>query len=216
MPTPSIDPLTEKADRLVAALKHSGLSREDLSERTGISINTIKANLNGYAEFSRKRAEVYGRALKVRPEWLYYADGPMLAPARGPKRPAREIPIISWVSAGGLAEVAEIHEEPTDTILISDLPAGDWFVTEVRGDSMDRISPDGSQILVRADEKQLVPGGYYMFSLRGEATYKRYQSKPIPRLEPCSTNPTHQTIFLTEDPDWMVVGRVFRTWFDLM
>ena len=67
----------------------------------------------------------------------------------------------------------------------------------MKGDSMDRVAPEGARIFVNASEKQLVPGGFYLFSLRGETTFKRYYDDPVSRLEPFSWNPMNRPVFLT-------------------
>lgn len=129
-------------------------------------------------------------------------------------REIREIPVISWVSAGSVSDVSMLSEVPDNSMLIADLPPGDYFATDVRGDSMDRISPEGSRIIVNAADRRLIAGKAYVFSLRGETTYKFYQGVPVRRLEPYTTNPSNKTIFLSND-DWSVIGRVVRSYIDL-
>jgi SOS-response transcriptional repressor LexA len=126
-----------------------------------------------------------------------------------------EVPVLSWVSAGRVSDVGSLEVASADeTVALSDLPAGEYFITEVVGDSMDRVSPEGSRVVVNVSDKRLIPGKAYIFSLRGETTYKFYQRDPIQRLEPFSTNPSNRTIYLGEE-GWSVVGRVFRSWIDL-
>lgn len=127
----------------------------------------------------------------------------------------REVPLISWVSAGRLADPGELAALSGERLMIADLPSADYFATDVRGDSMDRVSPEGSRLIVNASDRTPRPGRYYIFSLRGEATYKRYQSEPMTRLEPYSTNPANQTIFPRNDLEWSVIGRVVRSYIDL-
>ncbi len=127
-----------------------------------------------------------------------------------------EVPLLSWVSAGQVSEVGSMDElQAVDHITVSGLPPGDYFATKVKGDSMDRLSPDGSTVIVNVSDKDAMSGRAYLFSLRGETTYKFYQAAPVPRLEPFSTNPANKIIFLQADRDWHVVGRVVRTFIDL-
>jgi SOS-response transcriptional repressor LexA len=99
-------------------------------------------------------------------------------------------------------------------IPFADLGPGDYFALAVRGDSMDRISPENSIILVNRRETSLLPDRAYIFSVRGEATYKLWKPKP-PRLDPYSTNPANQPIFVEGRQKLLVVGRVRRTLLDL-
>lgn len=124
-----------------------------------------------------------------------------------------EIPLISWVSAGRLAEALP-SPETDDTISAGQLPNGDYIALKVKGDSMDRISPDGSIIIVNRREKSLHAGKPYVFSVKGEATFKIWEAKP-PRLEPFSTNPNNRPTFVDRQRGLFVVGRVRRTILDL-
>lgn len=127
----------------------------------------------------------------------------------------REVPVISWVSAGRLTDPGELTTMTGDKLMIADLPNAEYFATVVRGDSMDRISPEDSRIIVNASDRDPRPGRYYLFSLRGEATYKRFANDPVVRLEPYSTNPANPIIFPKADKDWSVIGRVVRSYIDL-
>jgi SOS-response transcriptional repressor LexA len=124
------------------------------------------------------------------------------------------VPLLSWVSAGDM-----MREDVADDILgrihVTDLPPGDWIALEVRGDSMDRISPPESKIFVDRRDKRLVPNGLYVIADDdGNATYKRYRPGPPMRFEPVSTNPAHEPIFPEREP--LVVGRVKRSVLDVM
>ncbi len=80
---------------------------------------------------------------------------------------------------------------------------------------MDRISPDGSVIVVNRDERELVPGKPYLFWYRGVGvTYKMWQPEPR-RLEPFSWNAANRPIFIRRKSDYAVIGRVRRTVLDL-
>ena len=189
----------------------------EMSRRWGWSYDTLKSNANGNMSFSFKKAQVYAGRLKVRAEWLYAGTPPMRdPPAPSLRREPREVAVIGWVQAGSLSDATSFDDLPdAEKLYVEDLPQGRWFATEVHGDSMDRVSPEGSRIFVNADDRDLKSGAYYLFALRGETTFKRYYSEPIQRLEPYSTNPANRTIFLSSDPDWMVVGRVYRSLLDL-
>lgn len=188
----------------------------EMSRRWGWSYDSLKSNANGNMPFSFKKAQVYASRLKVRAEWLYAGTPPMREPDARSRREASEIPVIGWVQAGQLADIAPFTDWPDEEkVLVDGLPTGQWFMTTVQGDSMDRVSPEGSRIIVNAAATDLTPGGFYLFALRGETTYKRYYSDPVVRLEPYSTNPFNRPIYLTADRDWMVVGRVYRSVIDL-
>ncbi len=208
--------MTEQGERLTRALSETGMSWPEAARRFGWSYNTLKSNANGNAAFGFKKAMVYAARLKVRAEWLYAGTEPMREPTKAERRAAIDVPVVGWVQAGQLTDRTAIHDMgDVDYVTTDGLGPGEWFATDVQGDSMDRVSPEGSRIFVNADDRTLVAGRFYLFSLRGETTYKRYYDDPIQRLEPFSTNPSNRAIFLTKDNDWLVVGRVVRSIIDV-
>lgn len=188
----------------------------EAAERFGWSYNTLKSNANGNMSFGFKKAMVYAGRLKVRAEWLYEGVEPMRAPTKQERRSAFDVPVIGWVQAGTVRDTSVIQDlDELEKVTVDGLPTGDWFATDVRGDSMDRVSPEGSRVFVNAADRLLLPGRFYLFSLRGETTYKRYYDEPVQRLEPYSTNPANRAIFLGKNEQWEVVGRVYRSVIDL-
>lgn len=208
--------MSDQAERLSQAIKESGLSKKALATMYGWSYDTLKSNANGNMAFSFNKALVYAHRLKVRAEWLYKGTPPMREASRSSRPLATEVPVIGWVQAGQLNDITALQEIPDPEVAVTDgLGPGEWFATNVVGDSMDRVSPEGSRIFVNASEKEPVNGGFYLFSLRGETTYKRFYNEPVARLEPFSTNPVNKTIFMKRTEDWSVIGRVYRSVFDL-
>lgn len=119
-----------------------------------------------------------------------------------------EVPVISLVSAGRMMQ-EHFRDEFLDSMRFADLPKGDWIALRVEGDSMDRISPPDSIILVNRNDKRLVANACYIIADdNGDTTYKRYRPSPK-RFEPVSTNPQHEPIFPENDPS--IIGRVWMT-----
>lgn len=208
--------MSDKADRLRKAIQDSNLSMREICDRYGWNYNTFKSNANGSMSFSFEKAMVYAGRLKVRAEWLYSGAGAMRQESKSNRPEASEVPILGWVQAGQMGDITAMHDLAEVEIAITEhLGPGEWFATTVVGDSMDRVSPEGSRIFVNATERDPVSGGFYLFSHRGETTYKRFYDEPVKRLEPYSTNPSNKTIFLTRTEAWTIVGRVHRTVFNL-
>lgn len=132
--------------------------------------------------------------------------------------PARELttrmPVISWVAAGALSNPTTQIEPEGEEIEITDLGAGEYFATRVRGDSMDRLAPEGALLVVNRRDIDLARGRRYIFSLKGETTFKRYGEDP-PHLAPESMNPTHQPKILKPTDGWSVIGRVRKVIIDV-
>lgn len=210
----AIDP--ERAHRLRMAMDAANVTPPLVAERGwGWNINTLRSNMNGNMGYSYKRAMMYAARLKVRAEWLYSGEGPMRDPPAKSRRPDREMPVIAWVSAGLVADMGQIEAmEELERITVSGLANGDYFATDVRGDSMDRVSPENSRIIIRVGAERPVNGGFYVFSLDGETVYKRFYDDPIIRLEPYSTNPENRPIY-PEPSKLTLIGRVVRSYIDL-
>jgi SOS-response transcriptional repressor LexA len=128
--------------------------------------------------------------------------------------PASRAPALI-AAAGALADVPSLPETgDVPTLTFADLGRGSFFALRVAGDSMDRISPDQSIIIVNQADRTLVPGRFYVFSQRGQATYKRWHANPD-YLAPYSTNPMNEPILVAHKREFAVVGRVRRTVLDL-
>jgi SOS-response transcriptional repressor LexA len=70
-----------------------------------------------------------------------------------------QVPLLSWLSAGKLADArSQIPVEDVPLLPFADLGRGNFFALKVRGDSMDRLSPEGSVIVVNRAERHLVDG----------------------------------------------------------
>ena len=227
-------------NRLLIAREALGLSRDQVAERLGRSVSGIGALENGQNGVRSEVAERLAPILKAAPEWLLFGRGPppdkyeealrrfrdgefdRKRGATGRRSVARPrlqmtpIAIISWVSAGRLQDVREPTPEEADKYVCMEGSAhGDYFGLVVDGDSMDRVSPPGSVIIVDRGDREPRAGLAYVFGRLSETTFKRYQSDPIIRLEPDSTNGTNKIIFPRKDDEWTVIGRVRRTVLDL-
>lgn len=194
-------------ERIRAARKSNGVSQGELGEHVGVGQTTVSSWEKGRTEPTRDIVRKVADFFRVPLAEMEGVTGDEPAPKK-----YREIPVISWVSAGQLRDAGQAPSSRyAKHMLVDDLPGGEYFATDVRGDSMDRVSPEGSRIIVNVGEREPKAGSFYLFGIRGEATYKRYQNEPVIRLEPCSTNPANRTIFPKADKDWAVIGRVVRT-----
>ena len=188
-------------NQIAAVRKRVGLKIEELAERAGLSTTYVWRMERGERNVSLKNLQKLADALGVAPSDLIES------------KPVADVPILSWVSAGMMAR-DDVQQDVVGEIRMSDLdPRGEWMALRVEGDSMDRISPPGSLILVDMTDKALVPNACYIITDGdSQATYKRFRSNP-PRFEPVSTNPSHQPIFPDGEP--AVIGRVRRSLIDM-
>jgi SOS-response transcriptional repressor LexA len=157
------------------------LTQDELARRVGVKQQSIQQLEDGVVKRPRYILEL-ARALNVRPEWL--RDGAL--PQRHPDqaepsntelapRVRGVVPVISWVAAGRLEEVVDLHEPGA---------AEEWqattaairehtFALRVVGDSMEPEFTEGTTIIVEPD---LAPeNGDYVIVRNGacEATFKQ-------------------------------------------
>lgn len=202
------------AERLRWARARAGYrGAKEAAEAFGFNYSNYSGHENGGRNPSRANAQRYAKAFKVRWEWLHLGLGDPLEEPRI-RRPVVSVPLISWVSAGRMTLGETILADATLThIEVADLPDGDWAALEVEGDSMDRLAPHGSTIIVNRADKILRHERFYVMGTEeGETTFKRYRANPD-RLQPFSTNPDHETIPLTGGE--LVFGRLRRVIIDL-
>lgn len=198
-------------ERLRQARRNAGFKSPSEAARfyPELNPNTLISNENGNREISKEMAVKYGIAFGVDPGWILFGVEPVV------EKTDQSVPLLSLVSAGKLVDQVTISEsEMLRRVTVGELPPGDWVAFRVQGDSMDRVAPDGSIIVVDRADLRLVDGRFYVFVLdNGEATFKRYRQNPQ-RLQPYSTNPDHLSIPANRD-DMRAFGRVRRVISDL-
>lgn len=189
-----------------------GLNQTDVGDAIGKTQKTVSAWENGTRTPSRTDVQAIADFLRISRSEIERDTVEERDYLRG-----KVVPVLSWVSAGKLqdpGDLAALQRQAVDEITVYDLGAGEWFALEVKGDSMDRISPEGSRIIVNANDRTPRAGRNYVFSNRGETTYKRFETGPD-RLEPFSTNPNNKILFPARDRDLLCLGHVKRTYLDL-
>lgn len=120
-----------------------------------LGLNTLTSNMNGNASFSYKRAEQYGEAFGVRPEWLYSGTLPIREEAPDDQRQGR-IPLIGRVAAETTNVVYQDAYAPGAALDWLDASAPDGSIAlEIEGESM----------LPRFRPGEIVIFGYQAFDL---------------------------------------------------
>ncbi|MBR0868909.1 hypothetical protein JQ633_00955 [Bradyrhizobium tropiciagri] len=206
----------ELRQRVERRLREIGLGAVEAAQRVpGLERNYIRDLLDERKRgFTQAKLPLVAEAL----EWTVQEVLGSAAPKKERAAPKMQtVPLLDTVAAGKLrAPSSQIPVEDVPLLAFADLGRGDFFALTVEGDSMDRISPDGSTIVVNQADRTLVSGKPYVISQRGEASFKLWRADP-PRFAPYSTNPSHEPVFVKtkEDAERMVVGRVKRTVLDL-
>lgn len=182
-------------NRIRALRETHGFSRKLLAEMVGTTANQLVKLENGDRRLSDHWADRLAPALGVQPYELLMPDTAPIS--------LRMVPVIGSVSCGNWKEAVQSASRTVPSVF----GGPKSFALEPDGDSMNLLIQDGGYIIVDPDQMELRDGkAYVVMNEDGETTAKRYRAKP-PRLEPCSTNPEHQTIAIGEFP-FRVIGRV--------
>jgi transcriptional regulator with XRE-family HTH domain len=186
--------------------KAAGLTQEKLADMLDVAQGIVSAWENGKMIPSVKRVPQLAKILDCSEAeiWGYELSG-------------RPIPILSWVSAGHMVSCDAFNgssqQENMGTLLFEGRPNGK-FALQVQGNSMNRMAPEGSLIVVDGINRDLIDGKPYIFCnvSNAETTFKLYKKDPT-RLEPFSTEDGYETIKITSprnNDEWQVIGRVIE------
>lgn len=210
----------DRGTRLKQALtEHPSVSTgAALARAAKLNPVTVRAYLASEREPPLDAAIAMGKVLGVNGQWIFDGKGPKAPTPSKSQEPQKvtEVPLLDHVAAGRLtAPDSQIPLWEVPLLEFANLGAGDFFALRVNGTSMDRLSPDGSIILVNRRDRALISGKCYIFSVKGEVTYKRWQGGDPAYLDPYSTDASHRPIFVRRKQDLDVIGRVVKTVLDL-
>jgi repressor LexA len=169
-------------------MKQLKVTQRDLADDMGLNQSAISGILKGIRQVKVDEAsKIYLR----------------LGIERQPD--VRLVPIIGLASAGNWKE-AILHSGGVQPVPRS-VAGVRSFAVEIKGDSMDKIIPEGGFAIVDPDQTQLYNDKVYLIE-NGEhdSQVKLYRSNPA-RFEPASTNELYQTLFMGE-VHIRVIGRV--------
>lgn len=137
--------------RLMWARDHAGLTRREVSDRTGISTKTIEAHENGrnlLRGLSTDHSALYARAYGVSENWLITGAGEPF----GVKGGILRIPVRGYLQAGHWMESFEVAPPDQFDVAVTSSPSlarEPLYAAIVRGTSMDLVYPDGTIVILR-------------------------------------------------------------------
>ncbi|WP_395391600.1 LexA family transcriptional regulator [Novosphingobium sp. BL-8A] len=189
--------LSEAIPNRVRALRaERGWSLAELAERAGTTAPQIMKLEKSQRRLDLAWIERLAAAFDIS-ESALIGQEPSL-----PKNPFL-IPLVGEIAAGNWREAIE-HREDMIFPPVEGLSEA-AFALRTRGDSMDKIIPDGGYVVIDPYEADLREGKVYaVMNSEGETTIKLFRSDPA-RLEPCSSNPEHQPISLGRE-QFTIIG----------
>ena len=198
--------------RIRLARKKLGLNQADLAKRLGVSQPTV-ANWESAVHDPRQLMLArIAEALEVKVGWL---SGGERAPADTGKHPADaylrrglfHVPVISMEDAASLldAQDANIHEMAIDYIVVT-ASGNRMFALFSQDDAMSLLFPGNTLVVVDYSRRSPSDGEIVLVRMDdGVPLLRRWRENPS-RLEPYSSDPGHETIYV--DSLEQVVGTV--------
>lgn len=195
------------ANRIREWRKRRDLTLEELGEMANIDYRLLGKMELRKRPVDTKDLKALADALGTKPAMLV---GENVAAVT---EPLVDVPLISWVNAGRLAESGDAGAVAESYVTVASKRPR-LFALRVVGSSMDKVAPPGSIIYVDPDNQELVNGRMYVVQLGNEVSFKRYRSSPQERFEPHSFSDDHPIILPSED--LRVLGCVIKVDRDLI
>lgn len=212
--------------RLIWAREHAQLDRSAAADRTDIKLKTLSAHEEGrnlVRGLSRDHSSRYARAYGVSETWLITGAG---APTPGARSDSIRVTVRGVLQAGVWRESFELPPPDQFDVWIPkrpDLEFEPLYAGIVRGESMNRVYPDGTIVVMRRRVEgphDLIPDKrYHVERQRPDGTVEctlktvRRRADGSIWLVPESTDPAFQeTIAVSSPKDGHIsfVGRVVQ------
>lgn len=199
-------------NKLAEMRKRAGLTQQELADKLGVAQQTVWYYENGRREMKSSVLIAMSQALGCTVSELLG-----IAPSDGIIKPRPvdtvRVPIVGRIAAGTPREAFAQSDEYQDTPRSLIEGRGECFWLTVAGNSMNRLFPEGSLVLV--DEGLEVRDGDVgaVFVNGYDATLKRvFFSQDGIRLHPESYDPEYRDIIIRSDdpdaPEFRPIGRV--------
>ena len=171
------------------------MTRAELAGLTGFSASRIVKLERNEARLKVEDLAVFARALDCRPEDLVAAEGQVA-------EPVFRAPIVDVSELVDLDRVAA--QAPHGSVPL-DEPVARAVAVPMLDNSMDRIAPLGSLLVLDRDDRQLVDGEVYLVRYDGRFFCRRWRAQP-PGLVPDSVESGHPELACDVQPQ--VIGRL--------
>ncbi len=180
-------------NNIKSIMKFKKITQNDLSEITGVPLQTIKCILTGRTKFPRiDTVEAIERALGL--------DKPSEAWEIGKAR----VPLVGQVVAGVPVEASEYFE---GWVTVDFPTPEDYFALRVTGDSMINARIFPNDILIVKKQNYAENGDIIVASIDGESTVKRYKEFGENKfLMP--ENQNYSPILISEKSRFHIFGKV--------
>ncbi|HFI0463784.1 TPA: LexA family protein [Streptococcus suis] len=199
------------SEKLKFLRKERGLTQKELGEKIGVKHNTVSGYENGVNEPEQdilyKLATVLGVNINE-----FFPSPTNLTPITSK---TIQIPVLGSIACGEpiLAEenIAEYRE-----IFADNLPSGDLFFLQAKGDSMEPRIPDGSYVLIR-QQPDVENGQIAAVLVNGdtEATLKRVRKLGDDSVLLEAINEEYAPYLINENNPAKIIGKAVKVEIEL-
>ena len=199
------------ADNIRAIRDKYDLTQRELADVAGVTENAVSKWENGYSEPRMGAIERIAACYGLKKSNII-EDGGMSRPTPTPDGYV-EVPLYGSIAAGTPIEMLPTDDVHPIPVIVRD-KSPDAFLLKVRGESMNRVLPDGCYALIDPAKTVECDGKPYAVCVNGyDATIKRVRKLANGyELVPDSTDPTYQAKlynYNVEDTEKItVIGRV--------
>lgn len=197
--------------KIAEARKAKGWNQQELAEKIGTTQQVISRYESGDRDPKASVIAAMSSALGVTVSYLLGMDeDPNVIQMR--RSPSHPMPVVGRIAAGtpreAIYQAGETHDAPES--LWEAHPDGFWL--EVSGNSMNRLFPEGTLVLVDPDEEVRNGDVAVVFVNGDDATLKRvYYDGEVVRLHPESHDPEYIDRVIDrgdpDAPDVRIVGK---------
>lgn len=200
-------------DRIRLARKAAGLSQADLAGRVGVTQPAVANWESGVHDPRRLMLARLADALSAPLEWL--AEGARSAAERDKgaaagylRRPLHHTPVISYRNA-----IRLLDDPPLDPHTVAEdyLPMSAsshrLFALFIDDAAVDLAFPRDTLVAFDYADRRPADGAFCLAAPMNFPILRRWREHP-PRLEPCSTEPSHRTILIEGDARIIGCARV--------
>lgn len=196
--------------RIRQARKSLGLNQAALAMRVGVSQPAVANWESGVHDPRRLMLAKLGEALGVSAEWLAEGARSEVERDKQPaaaylRRPVQHVPVIGFRDAARLLSdpAAEPHAAAEDYISVT-FGSSKLFALFVTDEAVNLAFPKDTLVVIDYADRRPLDGGFCLAAPDGAIPIlRRWRENPA-RLEPYSSDPDHETIYLGET--WPIIG----------
>lgn len=201
--------------RIRAARRARGLNQGALADKLGVSQPTVANWESGIHDPRQLMLAKIAKALEVSLGWLASGERSQLEKDRHPaaaylRRLLVHVPVVPITSVARILDepALDFHALAVDYIPVT---AGSQSLAAIfmRDDAMNLAFPGDNLVVINYAEREPAEGNLVLFHHQGKTPLlRRWRSNPA-RLEPISSDPHHETIFV--DGPIGIIGTLFIT-----